>query len=538
MKKILSTILALFLFIITMGVCAEEEITVMVNGKTVDFDVAPVIENTRVLIPMCAIFEALGKEVLWDSENKTAVAMDETTAVSFVIGADEIWKQDKRFSAGMSEKIKIDAPAAIVQDRTLVPLRAVSEAFGNDVLWDGATRTVTITSPKSDTAGPAPQANVPVDTPEPAEVEGTYIQKLMAALPKDKNTVISPFSLKVAMMMAANGTKGETQKEILDAFGIEDINAFNEYILSKTESYVLDWEEYYLDAPYWQDENFGLDEIQIANSIWLNRDYYKEDAVAFNKQFADTIARYYNGTAKTVTNDTYASEVNHWINEMTYGRIPSLMLEHEDENTLLSIVNSVYLKAKWWLEFDAEDTKEDIFTDIDGNEVLTDFMNQETTYAYYEDADTKMVRIEYQNGFSMWLVLGDDTEFLSKIDDAENKIMNLSMPKFKIGYAADFRKILQGMGINKAFADGNREFTMLENVSEFVKIDSVLQKAIIDVNEKGTEASAVTDIGLVGLGRPNEKAEFKADRPFSYYIVDSTADKEILFAGRYVKCDG
>lgn len=435
----------------------------------------------------------------------------------------------------IADTIELDVPAQIVNDRTLVPLRVISEAFDYDVQWDGDTKTVTITSPNEIEL--SSETNLPIEMLEPVETEGTYVQRLMANLPNDKNTVISPFSLKVAMMMAANGAKGETQKEILDVFGIDNIDEFNGYILSKIRSYMPDEDDYDF-VEYLQDEEISLDEIKVANSIWFNKDYYKNYNADFSKSFTDIIEKYYNGRARTVTNDTYSSEVNAWINEMTYGRIPSLMLESDSEDTLLSIISTIYMKAKWWLEFDVEDTKKDIFTDIDGNEVMTDFMSNETTYSYYEDDNMKMIELQYQNGFSMWLVLGDDTDFVSKIDEAQSKTVKLSMPKFKIEYSADYSKILQSMGVKKAFADNNSDFSpMLKNVPEFAKINSVLQKTIIDVDEKGTEAAAVTDIGLIGLGRPDEKVEFKADRPFTYYIVDSKKDKEILFAGRYVKCE-
>lgn len=372
--------------------------------------------------------------------------------------------------------------------------------------------------------------NTSIDKPEGVVTEGTYIQKLMANLPKDRNSVISPLSLKMAMMMAANGANGDTRKEILDVFDVKSIDEFNEYAARKTK-----WDTSENEEDMYEDGEFVSEELKIANSIWLNKDYYKDYNAAFSDKFTDTIKEYYNGTVKTVTNDTYAYEVNDWINEMTYGKIPAIMSESDGENTFLSIINTIYLRAKWWLEFDEENTKPDIFIDIDGNEKVTDFMNKETAYSYYEDEGTRMVKLRYQNGMAMWIVLGDDTDFLDKKNKAEGKTVILSIPKFQIEYSVDYSKILQSMGAKKAFADNNADFkSMVTNVPENLKIDSVLQKVVIDVNEKGTEAAAVTDIGLAGMGRPKEKIEFKADRPFTYYITDGD---EVLFAGRYVKVE-
>ncbi|MBR0089523.1 MAG: serpin family protein, partial [Clostridia bacterium] len=100
--------------------------------------------------------------------------------------------------------------------------------------------------------------------------------------------------------------------------------------------------------------------------------------------------------------------------------------------------------------------------------------------------------------------------------------------------------ILKSMGAGRAFADNNSDFdSMMQNVPDPLKIDAALQKAIIEVDEKGTEAAAATAI-MVGetmaLGEPEPIVEFKADKPFTYYIKDN-ASGETLFAGRYVKAE-
>lgn len=532
MKKIISFVLAMSMMLSLMiSVRADDEVTVMVDGEKVEFDVLPIIENDRTLVPMRAIFEALGKTISWNDETKTAIAEDSSITVAFKIGTDEIIKTDKK-SDSETETIKIDVSAKIVNDRTIVPLRAISEAFGNVVDWDGETRTVTVTSVEK---------NTPIEAIEPVDTEGTYLQKLMANLPKDKNSVISPFGLKTAMMMAANGAEGATQKEILDAFDVEDIDKFNEYMSSKMNSYVMDINDYYFldDEDEIQDEYaIVMPELKIANSIWFNKDFYNNPDAGFSKNFKDVISKYYDGVANTVTNDTYASDVNNWVNEMTNGRISELMNEDAENQTLISIINTIYLKTRWILEFSKSDTKEDIFTDIDGNKVTTDFMNDETTYSYYEDGDTKMVKLKCHDDVCMWFVLGDDSDFINKSKKAEIRRVQLSIPKFKISYSADYAKVLNGMGVVKLFESNNSDLKpMLFNVPPIGKIDSVIQKTILEIDERGIEATAVTEIDWVGLARPDETAVFKADRPFSYYITDDAKDGEVLFAGRVVKMD-
>ena len=139
MKKIIPIILSLTAVMSTSTALAEENITVMLNGQAMDFDVAPIIQNDRVLVPMRAIFEELHCSVDYtdiDGRQIITAKLNENNSIGLVIGSDEMQIHN--------QKIKLDIAPIIVNDRTLVPLRAVSEAFDYDVNWDGDTKTVTI----------------------------------------------------------------------------------------------------------------------------------------------------------------------------------------------------------------------------------------------------------------------------------------------------------------------------------------------------------------------------------------------------------
>ena len=139
MKKMIPIILSLTAVMSTSTVLAEENITVMLNGQAMDFDVAPIIQNDRVLVPMRAIFEGLNCSVDYtdiDGKQIITAKLNENNSIGLVIGSDEMQIHN--------QKIKLDTAPIIVNDRTLVPLRAVSEAFDYDVNWDRDTKTVTI----------------------------------------------------------------------------------------------------------------------------------------------------------------------------------------------------------------------------------------------------------------------------------------------------------------------------------------------------------------------------------------------------------
>lgn len=158
---------------------------------------------------------------------------------------------------------------------------------------------------------------------------------------------------------------------------------------------------------------------------------------------------------------------------------------------------------------------------------------------YYENGDTKAVKLPYTNGLSMVVVLGDTKNILNDIHNNKmtSKLVDVSLPKFKGEYSIDYVNILKNMGIEKAFDYQNADFSlMLKNYPERMIIEAILQKAMIDVDEKGTEAAAATVIITKISGyRSEEPIEFKADKPFTYYILDDSGN--IYFAGRYVKAE-
>lgn len=110
-------------------------IKVFVNEQSLVFDVPPVIINDRTLVPLRAIFEALGADVLWDGETETVTATKGDVEVKLVIGGQALLN---------GQAVELDVPARIINDRTMVPLRFVSESLGYQVSWAEATRTINI----------------------------------------------------------------------------------------------------------------------------------------------------------------------------------------------------------------------------------------------------------------------------------------------------------------------------------------------------------------------------------------------------------
>jgi hypothetical protein len=168
-KKNKVNILIIGLIMLTVLLCFNTQVQaapkVILDGTTLDFDVNPIIENGRTLVPLRAIFEAMGANVSWDQYTQTAIAVKGSTTVVLKIGSLE---------PTINGQInRLDVPAKIIDGRTLAPLRFIGEAFGGTVGWDQGSQTITILS-KIATRVSSPTTPT-IDTQTPSTTAGQYI---------------------------------------------------------------------------------------------------------------------------------------------------------------------------------------------------------------------------------------------------------------------------------------------------------------------------------------------------------------------------
>ena len=340
----------------------------------------------------------------------------------------------------------------------------------------------------------------------------------MKYMPKDQNYMISPFSIKMAMMMAANGANGYTQKEILSALGVSSIDEYNQKASDIITRYNSN-----------KDVN-----LNVANSIWLN----KTEAMGAN--FKDTykkiISDFYKGVAREENADTIASKINDFIAKETNNKITNVLPTERPAGFLSALVNTIYFKGSFENQFDTANTKKDTFTDRNGNKSEIDFMNQTKHFGYYENDGVQMLKMNYSGrDIAMYILLNDDdkdVDINDIISKMEYKKVSVSMPKFKTEFTKSFVDVLKQMGINIAFTNAADFSNMFDNVE--AHISDVIHKTFIEVDENGTEAAAATVILMTknSLPMPEEIKEFKANRPFTYFIRDEVSG-EILFLGEY-----
>lgn len=358
----------------------------------------------------------------------------------------------------------------------------------------------------------------------PATKDNSFWGKLLgeACREMDKeNICLSPLSAQFAMAMVANGAEEKTRTEIIDIMQLGDsANAKSRKLLDDIATKTV-WNEH--------------GDIRIANSIWIREDFdVKQEFVETNKEFLDALVE------RAEFNQETVNRVNEWCKENTNGKIPTILDRFKDNDRML-LINALYLKAAWSKPFQESNTTNQKFTTEKGELVKVPMMMMRSNEQFYKDDVVSMVTKRLQGGYSMLFILPGEgvkcdeaAEYVAK--DFDTYLMNmtvsdvsLSLPKFTTDFGMSIKNTLANMGIKRAFG-GKAQFGGISDEPLF--ISDVVQKTYINVNEKGTEAAAVT-MAITGLlsMRPQKIEVITFDRPFIYAIIKDNS-KEVLFAGK------
>lgn len=335
----------------------------------------------------------------------------------------------------------------------------------------------------------------------------------------DKNVVISPTSIALALSIVYNGADGETKAEMkkalaLDNIDIDDLNKGTKELLSKLEN-----KDKYI-------------ELGIANSLWI------QSGLSVNQSFIDTANNYYDAQVEQVnfrslkTKDT----INSWVKEHTDNKIPSIV--EETQGLALLIANATYFKGEWTEQFKKELTTDDEFTNYDNSKSIMPMMNKHAEFLYKENDSFQAIKLSYgkKKRISMYIFLPKDlNDFVNTMDadswseltkDFKKQEVALTIPRFTTQYQTDLTDSLKSLGMQQAF---NPEKANFDGIAKDIAISKTHHKTFLEVNEKGTQAAASTDIGMSVTSVP-EFIEMKVNKPFFFAIADSQTNS-ILFTG-------
>ncbi|GMB10974.1 MAG: serpin family protein [Candidatus Improbicoccus devescovinae] len=339
--------------------------------------------------------------------------------------------------------------------------------------------------------------------------------KILNFMSINRNFMISPYSLKMALMLLANGATGDTRNEILKAFKIEDLETANDEVKKFLEKLG------------------SQSQINMANSVFLNTSY--DNTAEFKENYVNNIRKKFNADLIKVDNGTAVNRINNWVSSKTHDKIKNII---NTNDFLACLVNAIYFKDDWKYEFKKDNTIKHDFTNKDGKIVQTDFMCQENSFNYYEDSNLKFLEMEYKNsGLSMCIILPKPEKELNQdninlaFEHKRKHKVKVKLPKFKQETEINnLKEYLNSIGITKAFSSSAELQDMIKS-SEKPYIDDIIQKTFIEINEKGTEAAAATamKIRTTSFKLPTPPYEFTADSPFTYFIKNN--NDEILFMG-------
>ena len=336
-----------------------------------------------------------------------------------------------------------------------------------------------------------------------------------------ENICLSPLSAQFAMAMVAGGAEGKTKREILDVMHLGDsANASSRRLLDDIATKTI-WNEH--------------GDVRIANSIWIKEGFdVKQEFVDTNKEYFDALVENVPFNQKTV------KRVNDWCNENTNGKIPSI-LDRFNENDRMLLINALYFKAAWSKPFQEHNTTHQKFTTEKGEEIEVPTMMMRSNKPFYKDDMVSMVTKRLQGGYNMLFILPGESvkcdeaaEYVAKDFEAflkkmEIRNVSLSLPKFTTDFGMSLKQTLANLGIRRAFGS-KAQFGGISD--EPLYISDVVQKTYINVNEKGTEAAAVTMAIAGALSmRPPKTEVITFDRPFIYAIIKDNGN-HILFAGK------
>jgi len=341
---------------------------------------------------------------------------------------------------------------------------------------------------------------------------------------QDKNVFISPLSVSMALGMTYNGAAGTTEEAMRNTLEYGDLTQ-----QEINESYR------YLSVMLANLDPMA--KFQIANSIWYRLGHYvPPEFININRTYFDAEV-----SALDFGAPNSKDIINDWVNEKTNGKIKEIVTDSDMYAALMFLINAIYFKGTWKYEFDPDDTQDALFNLFDGTKKPCRMMYQENDFHYFRNEYFQAVDLPYgDSGFSMIVFLPHPDinidDLISELNQenwnlwgnsfSENT-MELYLPKFKLEYDIELKNVLASLGMGIAFTE-SANFSGLGGGY----IDKVLHKTFVDVNEEGTEAAAVTVVGIYDSASPAKT--MRVDRPFIFAIREKTTGT-ILFMGKIVE---
>jgi serpin B len=262
-------------------------------------------------------------------------------------------------------------------------------------------------------------------------------------------------------------------------------------------------------------------------------------------------------------------EINSWVSDATKGLITSVLPPGSvDSLTRLVVANAIYFKGMWSLPFSKKRTETRKFWRLDGSHVSAPFMTSRKYQPVKKGDGFKVLKLPYdpyviprwdyrghitepdgtQPQFSMCIFLPDDVDGLpglvdrmaaagprslwKDLPDTRVEVGEFWLPRFKLSFSGEMNDVLKAMGVKAAFEEDKVNLSGMLDGVELV-VEQVFHKAVVEVNEEGTEAAASSAVSSRKLqcARFRRSVDFVADHPFAFFVVEETS-RAVVFMGQ------
>ena len=335
-----------------------------------------------------------------------------------------------------------------------------------------------------------------------------------------KNMMISPISIYYIISLTANGAANKTLTEILHALSEKSLIELN-----KKNSIISS-----LFAKF--------ESVELANAVFTRFNPLDD----FQKMIKEYKAKL------DYLKD--ANQVNKWCSDATHEKIPKIIDTITRADKML-LINAIYFKGIWEQPFDKKNTRLDTFFGSNKQNKKIMFMNLTKKFDYFEDNGIQAISLNYtKDNLSALIILPKNKSSINKyienftsekynmiIGQLTNKKVELSLPKFEFDFNAELSQNFNSLGMKDAF-NSNADFSIMKKEKD-IYISSIIHKTYIKVDEKGTEAAAVTAVVMRCMGAfpPEPIPIMKVDHPFLFVIRNNNLQlgNDIIFISK-VEC--
>ncbi|XP_075304826.1 protein Z-dependent protease inhibitor [Odontesthes bonariensis] len=345
----------------------------------------------------------------------------------------------------------------------------------------------------------------------------------------DKNIFFSPLSISTSFAALLIASGGVTHEEILAGLSLEQLETADQPELIPRLFQLLH-------------ENIarnGSLKVEQSMALFLRQQFEVE------KAFEDKIKTFFHADIRTVDfadTEGSISLINEYIKQKTKDKVTE-MISSLDGTTRLLLINTIFFQGAWQIPFDSNFTKNSPFHIDNYNIVQVPMMFKEDKFYTMEDIPlgARVLKLPYKDGVSMLILLPNkgmdytviDEEitaekFLSWIKELRKTKLEVHMPKFKMERAYSLHNLLPDMGMTSLFSNSANLTRLSKDIG--LTVSEVLHKAVIEVDETGTTASAATTIGIIPYSLPRM---FIINRPFFFFIYHEDTNS-LLFMGRVI----